>query len=262
MNSSSERSSVQTNKPRNSLGSRIRRLWQDSGLRQDDFAQQVGISVSTLLNYMRDDRRPDSDVLAQLAKTCHVRLDWLIFGTDPMQPKGSPSKGLFEVDGVGDQGTELSVPLDRPEVTVPDWTPPKLDEFHLVPLSEAELSAGGGAFVLSEEDGAPHAFRLEWLHKISTSPNNVILMPVTGDSMEPLLKDGDVVMIDRGRQKIRDGYIYALGIDETIMVKRLVLMPGGRTLVKSDNQFYQAYEASLADIRVLGQVIWFARELV
>jgi phage repressor protein C with HTH and peptisase S24 domain len=39
--------------------------------------------------------------------------------------------------------------------------------------------------------------------------------------MEPGIRAGDTVMIDRSRTAVVAGGIYAVGIDDTIMIKRL-----------------------------------------
>lgn len=141
--------------------------------------------------------------------------------------------------------------------------PPDPDEFDWVPMAEAHLNAGGGAFVLSERMKELYAFRKVWLRKVATAVKNVVLMMVEGDSMIPTIAPGDVVMIDRGRSRLKSGLIYALGIDDTIIIKRLELMASGQICVISDNRAeYPPYEANPASIRILGQVIWYARQLV
>ena len=102
------------------------------------------------------------------------------------------------------------------------------------------------------------AFRKSWLKRKASSSKNVALMPVRGDSMEPIIIDGDVVMIDKGRRRVHDGYIYALGIGETVSIKRLYILPNGRCRVRSDNPEFESYEVDLKEIRILGQVIWRA----
>ena len=150
-------------------------------------------------------------------------------------------------------------PIDpQAEVYIPTWDPPDFGFFKLIPLTKAELSAGGGAFVISEDKSDLYAFRKDWLYNKASSTNNVVLMPVRGDSMEPIIIDGDVVMIDKGRKSVHDGYIYALGIGETISIKRLNLLPNGCCRVRSDNPEFESYEVDLKEIRILGQVIWRA----
>jgi phage repressor protein C with HTH and peptisase S24 domain len=130
-------------------------------------------------------------------------------------------------------------------------------------MAEAHLSGGGGAFVLSEKFKEYYAFRKEWLRRIATSVKRVVLMPIRGTSMQPTIMDGDVVMLDTGRTRIFDGQIYALSQADTIMIKRLENLVGGRVRIISENRTeFPPYEAEARDIRIIGQIIWFARELV
>ena len=92
---------------------------------------------------------------------------------------------------------------------------------------------------------------------------NVILMKVTGDSMEPKIEDGDTVMIDIGKRQLQSGSIYALGYDDTIVIKEVEKLPEGKVLIISKNRkMYPPYEADINSIRIIGQVIWGDRIFV
>ncbi|MFP4225414.1 MAG: helix-turn-helix transcriptional regulator [Desulfobacterales bacterium] len=58
------------------------------------------------------------------------------------------------------------------------------------------------------------------------SPEYVVVMDVYGNSMEPEIKNGDTILIDQGQKDIIAGAVYAVGIDDTIMVKRVEKRPG------------------------------------
>jgi phage repressor protein C with HTH and peptisase S24 domain len=47
------------------------------------------------------------------------------------------------------------------------------------------------------------------------------MMDIFGNSMEPELKEVDTVLIDQSQTLVLAGAIYAAGLDDTIMVKRL-----------------------------------------
>lgn len=191
----------------------------------------------------------------------------------PQVPGTADSEGLFgKTKFKKIAGTMLSVTEFEPKTTVQkDSIEPPLipqqgslepEHFHLVPLAAAHLSAGGGAFVLSERFKDFYAFRKDWLRRVATSPSNIVLMIVSGHSMEATIADGDIVMIDIGRTRVHDGFVYALGQGETIAIKRLENLPGDVLRVISDNKAeYPPYTAHMRDIRIIGQVIWFAREL-
>lgn len=148
-------------------------------------------------------------------------------------------------------------------VSIPRWQNPDPEMFDYIPMAEAKLSAGGGCFVLSEDIEDYYAFRKSWLSRVATSASNLVLMRIHGNSMSPTLEDGDTAMIDTGRHDIKDGMIYALRVDHSIMIKRLSFRVGGKVLIISDNRHeYEPYEAQMKDVHVIGQVIFFCRTFV
>lgn len=98
---------------------------------------------------------------------------------------------------------------------------------------------------------------------VTTSTGNVVLMNSMGNSMAPAIMDKDTVMIDTGRIGIIEGQIYAMRLDSTIMIKRLTQRPGGIINVISDNKVeYETYQAKRSDLHIIGQIIFFSRDLV
>jgi phage repressor protein C with HTH and peptisase S24 domain len=145
---------------------------------------------------------------------------------------------------------------------LPRWKEPDPSQFDFVPMVEAHISATGENFLMAGNARDYYAFRKEWLRKMVSDIGQVVLMAVRGPSMIPTIVEGDVVMIDEGRRRIHNGCIYALGIEETITIKRLEILPNRRARVVSDNRAeYPPYETALESIRILGQVIWYARTL-
>ena len=130
------------------------------------------------------------------------------------------------------------------QTQIPHWDLPVPDVFSYVPMAKAQLSAGGGSFVLTEDFVGYYAFRKDWLKRIATGPDQVVLMKVQGNSMAPTIMDKDTVLIDIGRTRIIEGQIYAMRLDSTIMIKRLTHRPGGIINVISDNkEEFEAYQA-------------------
>ena len=91
----------------------------------------------------------------------------------------------------------------------------------------------------------------------------MVLIDIYGNSMEPELKDGDTVLIDTSRNDILAGSIYAVGIDDTIMVKRIEKHPGKLVLI-SDNKDYEPVYLSqneMESVRIMGKVVWISRDI-
>jgi phage repressor protein C with HTH and peptisase S24 domain len=78
---------------------------------------------------------------------------------------------------------------------------------------------------------------------------------VAGDSMEPLLHDGDEILVDRAQRSLRDG-IHVVRLGDALMVKRLAPAGPGRASLISQNLAYPPFEVALADIEIVGRVVW------
>jgi phage repressor protein C with HTH and peptisase S24 domain len=133
------------------------------------------------------------------------------------------------------------------------------ERFETVARFDAAGSAGNGALNL---DGPPidHlAFSKRWLAQNGISAGASFLINVIGDSMEPSLYDGDLVMIDRRKTRVRSGRIYAFREGDCLRIKRLELIPGTALILRSDNPRHAAEHLtgnSMNTIEVLGEVVW------
>lgn len=135
------------------------------------------------------------------------------------------------------------------------------ERFFAVPKVRARLCAGGGSFEVGSDVEGYYAFTRSWLSR-KGSPEGMVLMDVFGTSMEPEIKEGDSVLVDQSGQEIVAGRIYAMGVEDTVMVKRVEKRPGALALL-SDNPDYSPIilrEAELATVRVIGKVVWVCRE--
>ena len=135
-------------------------------------------------------------------------------------------------------------------------------EYVFIPQVAGRISAGGGL----EPDNTIElkmAFRKDWVER-KGNPNDMSIIRVLGDSMEPTLQSGDLVLINHSRNYIDpQGGIYALAIDGQIMLKRVQLVPSkGHTRIISDNPQYETEIVPLSQLVVNGKMIWFGRETV
>jgi phage repressor protein C with HTH and peptisase S24 domain len=138
-----------------------------------------------------------------------------------------------------------------------EWAHP----FKNVPKVKARLSAGGGSFEVGAEIQGYYAFQTEWL-RTKGNPERMVLMDIFGNSMEPELKDGDSVLIDESQKAILAGAFYAVGVDDTIMVKRVEKHPNKLVLLSENRDYAPIFlgRNECQNVRVIGKVIWVGRE--
>ena len=84
--------------------------------------------------------------------------------------------------------------------------------------------------------------------------------------MEPTIKDGAAVVVDRRRNNPLDGKIYIVRLQDRLWVKRIQWTPNGGLRLISDNQIYSSFDISRMDLEnedmeVIGQIIHTSYDL-
>lgn len=129
----------------------------------------------------------------------------------------------------------------------------------LVPVYAVHASAGPGAINGTEEIVDKLAFPPGYLrHLTRSSPKNLAIIVVKGDSMIPTLKDDDVVMLDMTKTDLSyDGLFVIRDGGDALLVKRIGRASRrGYVMIISDNPHVPAVERALSEIEVVGKVIW------
>lgn len=88
-----------------------------------------------------------------------------------------------------------------------------------------------------------------------SSPEHIKLIKATGDSMTPLIQDGDYVFVDISSQNISSDGVYVLRLPTGLSIKRIQNALNGDVIVRSDNPLYEPLTAKLGDIKILGRVV-------
>lgn len=213
---------------------RFRNLLAAKGLSQSELARRVGVSQSAI-HKLASGGAYGSAHLHKIARE---------LGTSPAFLNG-------ETD-------------DPREGAVPAPTQAELaDQFDLVPLAEVDISYGmGAAFV----DEAPlvtvHQFPKEWLAGITSSPStSLFIARGRGTSMEPTLRDGDMLIIDRSERQVRDqDELWAFTIGEIGMIKRLRVR-GEKVTILSDSSLVPEDYAHPDEVNVVGRVVFIGRRM-
>lgn len=207
----------------------------------------LGLSTSTIDGYRRGIKMPKFETLAFIQDRYRISLDWIVDGlanqfTDDRRIE--PFTGAARQSAESDSGDNSGV------------LPP--GEFVFIPQMAGTISNGELA-----PDGMTEmriAFRRDWIARKGL-PQNMSIIKVQGDSMEPTLLSGDLVLVDHSKDATTRGGLFAITIDQEILIKRIQPLMGSKLLVISDNEKYTALEIDAENILINGKVVWFAREL-
>jgi len=168
--------------------------------------------------------------------------------------KGSPRK-LEETDRgklarfFGVDEAELGAPKEN------SYTESAANAWVDVPRLALGASAGPGAHAEEEETIGAFRFSGRWLREQGLEPAMLSAIAVAGDSMEPTLRDGDEILVDRSSRPLRDG-IHVVRLDDTLLVKRIETGRPGRIALLSDNQAYRPIEVEPGEVQLIGRVVW------
>lgn len=109
----------------------------------------------------------------------------------------------------------------------------ELDYIHIQP------SCGHGTVVLDEAEVTPVRIGKEIIKDIwKVEVHNLKLFKASGDSMEFIISDGDILLVDTSRTDFNNGGIFILTINNDWFVKRLRLRVTGELDIISDNAKY------------------------
>jgi len=209
----------------------LARLMEATGVAsQSELARELGINRSGITHARNKNHIPDNWIV-KLFRRFGVNPQWVDTGRGPVFLRPGSSE---------DEGDTA---------------------FRRVPKVAARLSAGTGSFDCGEEVTEYLSFPRAWLARKGAA-GSMVAMAVFGQSMEPLIREGDTVLIDQSQSGIMAGAIYAVGVEDTILVKRLEKHPDALVL-NSENPAFAPIHLdihSVGKVRILGRVIWSCRE--
>lgn len=173
-----------------------------------DLARWLGVATSVISGYRRRETVPLEQCI-KIAEQTGVSLDWLILGK-------------------GDQQAQSNSTVQNYDDNDAVW----------VPLYDVYASAGGGADIWGEEVEQLIPFSRLWLNQKNLHSKNLSCVKVRGDSMEPTLNNGDVILVNTARQ-VGDG-VFVVRIGSLLRVKRLQTLLNGSLKISSDNPIYES----------------------
>ncbi|MFM9860636.1 LexA family transcriptional regulator [Pseudoxanthobacter sp. M-2] len=219
------------------LADRLRARARQLGLAPAHVATMAGVNRSFVYDILRGrSARPSIDRLADVALVLKVDRDWLIHGIGAVQ------------------GTS-------PFVENPD------DAFMAILFATARAPTEGRAVWAGEGEASrqDYHFRRSWIRNtLKTSPSQLRIMHVKGDSMVPTLLSGDAVLVDMNLRSPNPPGIFVLDDGIGLVAKRLEHIANSdppAIRVISDNKHYPEYERTADEIHIVGRIRWFAREI-
>mgnify|MGYP004522872731 CR=1 FL=1 len=246
------------------------------GLNQTEMAKKFGIAQRTWSSYETGRSNPPMEILFKLEEEGYT-ISGISDGVANDAIKEVAKKTGLSEEEVKKQAIEHlhklaeSYSLDTPVDELPKPEFKKRNELlgtgikaktssdgsFIIPILDQSLSAGKGQPLPDEE--VPSGY-IEVPKELKRYGDKLAALYVNGDSMEPTLQRGDLVVCDSCGW---DGEgIYALRMDGCGYVKRLARKPG-KIVVISDNPKYQTWEepSESQALDIVGRVHYTLRHI-
>jgi len=205
-----------------------------------------GIPLSTLTTYLAG-RDMKASAAAKIAHACSVSVDWLLTGVNsaPAPQMMAQAQSIVPIGADGTSEDDLVV-------------------------SSLSVFVSGGDGATATDDFAFQRVRLpaaSVTQDMRRDAKNLIALRLRGDSMLPIIEDGDTIVINTRERSVVNGKIYVLRLHDDLLAKRLSLKTNGNLVLTSDNPRYAPEEIDAQKARqmwhdggapayVMGRVVW------
>jgi transcriptional regulator with XRE-family HTH domain len=228
------------------LAQMLEKLLKDKGLKQKVLAERLGIKPSSVNQWVKGTSRPDPSRLAQIAQELGVTVDDLLGGSLPVVEHG---RGEFSTGNVG------SVKVNIPEL------------YTLIPFLSAKAQT---QLPTMQFENCNPIIEETFPVLISTfsSSDRQLAIEIVGDSMEPEIKNGAIVLAERINAndiKYESGGVYAVMYANRFVIKRIKTndINSLKTLTLwSDNERYGHITIAAEDISCMWKVLMKVSEVV
>ena len=235
------------------IGERIRHAREKIGISQSELARRIGVKPQAVQAWEAGKNGPSRKRIQALASELQVSEEELEFG----------KKGIVLFDRTTSKDPRI------PSVTIKREEPISQEKYVLIPRYEAMISTGAGCHNGEHvEISGTHAFRKDWIKKNNWREEDLCVVEASGQSMEPQISDGDVLLVNTADKNIQDGKVYVLLFPgEGVRAKRVHRMADGRIRISSDNpdkgrfpdEYYSPGEA--AHLNIVGKVVQRSGEI-
>lgn len=236
---------------RKKIGQAIRHRRELGGMSQKFLAAILGVTYQAVQNWEAGKSLPragrldalcqalatDSNTLLSVAEHPYIEIE-----------EGGQSIGQFSVEEAAEAFSKTPYPRAMEFVEIPYYR-------------DAKLAAGAGAQVYDEETDSTLTFQTAWLKSMGLKEEALCVVRCKGDSMEPRIHDGDVVLIDTARKEVEDSMVYAINYGGEAKLKRMIKKIDGSLVIRSDNQRYEdevipPNDDHASQLNVIGKAVW------
>lgn len=237
------------------IGERIKKRRKELHISADFIASKLGVSRSTIFRYEKGDiEKVPTQILEDIASILNTTPAYLMGWKEDisniynrLNEQRQQIVYLYAEKQLEEQLIEESINTvndDKVEY-ITDYLNQDQHDINI----QSELSAGTGILDLDPEN-------VETITYTGKLPTNYDLaFKVSGDSMEPLFEDGEIVFVRKQLEPI-NGAIMAVQIDEEAFIKKVYVEADRLRFVSLNKKYPDFYADNCNDIRIIGKVVY------
>lgn len=234
-----------------SFGTKLKESREEKGYKQNQFADMLGITATRLNYWEKDKREPDVAMIKKISALLDVSSDWLIGNEQNADidvilssAEKDHIKKYRSLDEYGKQAVNSILGIEYSRCSAPPTGEPNI--IHL-PKSVLKASAGTGNWLDEQQ--------LESVSVVDTPQTKKanLIIEVDGDSMEPLYKNGDNVLVNTRAEAVV-GDIGIFIVDGNGYIKKL----GDNRLISVNPEYDDIFPTEYSDFRCVGKVLGIA----
>lgn len=221
------------------------------GMTHQAFGDAVGVSRGAVQQWERGTTAPTRKHQPKVAALLGVSVAALM----------DQQSDFIDVDAV-DVANRRAIGQEKSNVSVSAFGAPSESPGDLTVIPQWDTGgAMGRGLVLRDQPGVIRGWSVndEWLQKNArsfTSAGKLVIVTGFGDSMVPIYKPGDPLLVDTGVTAVDFDGIYFFRVGEEGFVKRLQRIPGEGLVAISENKAYREWSIKPGmDFQVFGRVI-------
>ncbi len=216
-------------------GDRLNDALQQSGKGRRELASSIGISVQAVGDVINGKTKAlTAENNANAARFLSVNPSWLATGKGHRSPGARDPK----LSGQAASASENFAPVQRAIV---------------------RTSGGKAQVVYAEDDLLPIAPNADFLARLGIAEGDAVAVLAVGNSSEPVIRDGAVVLVNRGDSERLNGELFAFRSKGELLLRRLERVEGVGVLAVAENPLSKPrikVYSSPDDIEVIGRAVW------
>ena len=236
----------------NSFKDRLKQIMSERKISQSELSRRTGIGRNSISDYLNGKYEAKQDKVFELAKALNVNEAWLM-GFDISKNRKIENNDITSIYSKltpPRQSNVLKYATNQLEEQNNDSD--NLVDFNSYIQEKSEVDICGCASAGIGERLYNEPISKEFVR--GYVPAHDIALKVNGDSMEPLFKNGQIIVIEKSHT-IKDGQIGVFIINGDAYVKKVYVEDNRLTLVSLNKKYKDLYFYDNESVRLVGKVI-------